>query len=322
MSIPVRDAAVTSLLRRVGPARDFLILLAGGAMLGSVGVLVRLAGAAGVGPFASAFWRMALAAPVLAVWAWLAGGAHEGPVCAGVGSGARREPVEGMRVPFPPWSGAALVAFSAAMFAGDLILFHLGLVWSTVANATLESNLAPVVIVLGLWAATRTMPPSALLFGLVAAMAGALLMIGPHFGVRRSLLGDACGLGSALFYAAYQVGVQRARQRFATLPLMALVTVGAALALAPFAWWEGRFWPRSPLGWLWLAGLAVLAQICGQVVIAYAVKHLSPARASIGLLVQPVTSAVYAWALLGERLSPLQGMGAMLLLGGIYVSRR
>lgn len=296
-------------------------------MLGSVGVLVRLAGAAGVGPFASAFWRMALAAPVLGLWAWLA--QRQADVAARAAGevfeaapAIAREPAQGMRVPFPPWSGAALAAFSAAMFAGDLILFHLGLVWSTVANATLESNLAPVVIVLGLWVATRATPPSALVVGLIAAMAGALLMIGPHFGVRRSLLGDACGVGSALFYAAYQVGVQRARQRFTTPPLMAMVTFGAALALAPFAWWEGHFWPQVPAGWLWLAGLAVLAQIGGQVVIAYAVKHLSPARASIGLLVQPVTSAVYAWLLLGEGLGVMQGFGAALLLGGIYVSRR
>ncbi len=48
---------------------DFVILLLGGAVLGLVGVLVRLAGDVGVGPFGSAFWRMALATPVLVCWA-------------------------------------------------------------------------------------------------------------------------------------------------------------------------------------------------------------------------------------------------------------
>jgi hypothetical protein len=45
---------------------DFPILLLGGAVLGLAGVFVRLAEVtAGIGPFASAFWRMTFATPIL-----------------------------------------------------------------------------------------------------------------------------------------------------------------------------------------------------------------------------------------------------------------
>ena len=289
----------------------FLILLAGGAVLGLVGIFVRLAAVAGVGPFAAAFWRMALATPLLVVWAWSARRA-----------GATTPPAGGNGVLLPGWSTPALVALAAGAFAGDLILYHLGLHWSTVANATLESNMAPVVVVLALWALTRVPPRPLFVVALLAALAGALLVIGVHWGEHRVLLGDLCGSVSALFYAAYQIGVQQARQRLGTLTLMAWVSAGATLVLLPFAWFEGDFWPHALRAWLWLAGLALLVQIGGQVVIAHAVKHLHPARASIGLLVQPATSAVYAWALLGERLSAMQLAGGALLLGGIYLARR
>jgi hypothetical protein len=48
-------------------ALGFAALLCGGAAIGFAGILVRLSD---VSPLASAFWRMALAAPVLWSWAW------------------------------------------------------------------------------------------------------------------------------------------------------------------------------------------------------------------------------------------------------------
>ena len=311
---------------------DFFILLLGGAVLGLVGVLVRLAGDAGVGPFASAFWRMALATPVLVGWAlWAARAAANKAAAPAPIAATTPDPAPNVRLEWrkaaPPqllgaWPQWALIALAAGMFAGDLILYHLGLFWTTVANATLESNLAPIVITLALWAFTRIAPRPVFLFGLACALAGALLMIGPHLGRGRALLGDVCGVTSALFYAGYQVSVQQARQRLDTLPLMAWVTAGATLALLPFALLEGRIWPTAPIGWIWLVGLALLVQIGGQVVIAYAVKHLSPALSSVCLLVQPATSAVYAWVLLGEGLGSWQLAGAGLVLAGIYLARR
>ena len=317
---------------------DFVILLLGGAVLGLVGVLVRLAGEVGVGPFGSAFWRMALATPVLVGWAlwasWIARRKRLQAEARLPGETVAVQPVSesalriaSSRRDLPPqplanWHEGWLLVFAAVMFAGDLILFHLGLFWSTVANATMESNLAPIVITMAFWVITRMAPRRVFLLGLAAALAGALLMIGPHFDHSRALLGDVCGLCSAVFYAGYQIGVQQARQKLDTLHLMAWVTAGATLALWPFALAEARLWPTAPIGWVWLVLLALVVQIGGQVVIAYAVKHLSPALSSVGLLVQPATSAVYAWLLLGEGLEAWQLLGAGLLLAGIYLARR
>ena len=50
----------------------FAALLMGAIAMGASPIFVRFAE---VGPFASAFWRVALALPVLLVWAWLEVGA-------------------------------------------------------------------------------------------------------------------------------------------------------------------------------------------------------------------------------------------------------
>lgn len=304
---------------------EFLILLFGGAMMGLGGVLVRLAGDVGVGPFGSAFWRMALASVVLVGWA-AAQHARASRSVVSPPPEAELEPALEQPAPVVPmwfhgWSRTALIALAAAMFAGDLILYHLGLFWTTVANATLESNLAPVVIAVALWGMTGIAPSGSFLLGMGVALAGAMLMIGAHLNHGTALLGDICGLSSALFYAAYQLGVQQARQRLRTLPLMAWVSSGATLALLPFALLQGHMLPTAPIGWLWLVGLALVVQIGGQVVVAHAIKHLHPGLASVGLLMQPAAAAVYAWLILGQTMGVWQLGGAGLTLIGIYLAR-
>ncbi len=302
---------------------NFVILLLGACLMGFGGVLVRLAGEVGVGPFASAFWRMALASVVLVAWAgWQALRDRTRAADDAELEPALEQPAPALPVWFHRWKQPALVALTAGMFAGDLIFYHLALFWTTVANATLESNLAPVLITLGLWALTGAAPRPRFLLGMGVALAGAMLMIGAHLGHGTAMLGDLCGLASAVFYASYQISVQQARQRMRTLPLMAWVSSCAALALLPFALAQGSIVPTAPIGWVWLVALALVVQIGGQVVVAHAIKHLASAPASVGLLVQPATAALYAWIILGQALSPLQIAAGMVALGGIYLAKR
>ena len=82
-----------------------------------------------------------------------------------------------------------------------------------------------------------------------------------------------------------------------------------------------KFVPDTTRGWLILAGLGVSAQFVGQGLIAYALAHLPATFGSIGLYVQPLASALYAWLLLGERLTALQLAGAVIVLGAIGLAR-
>src|SRR6476659_5938220 len=90
-------------------------LLAGAAFIALSPIFVREALAAGVGPTAAAFWRVALAVPVL--WIVYALGA---------------------RPPRPRYSGnPALLLAAAVAFAGDLAFWHKSVQLTSVANATL-----------------------------------------------------------------------------------------------------------------------------------------------------------------------------------------
>jgi drug/metabolite transporter (DMT)-like permease len=71
-----------------------------------------------------------------------------------------------------------------------------------------------------------------------------------------------------------------------------------------------------------LVGLALISHAAGQGLIAYALAHLPAAFSSVSLLFQPVMAALFAWLLLGEGMVPLQLLGGLIVLAGIYLARR
>jgi drug/metabolite transporter (DMT)-like permease len=74
-------------------------------------------------------------------------------------------------------------------------------------------------------------------------------------------------------------------------------------------------------GWLLLAGCALSAQVVGQSLIAYALAHLPATFSAVGLYVQVIAAAIYAWLLLGERLTTVQLAGGLVVLIAIAMAR-
>lgn len=283
------------------PAAAFIALLAGGIAIGFAGILMRLSD---VNPIASAFWRMALAAPLLWLWAWKV---------------RTQDQALGKRIDF---SRAVLLA--GIFFASDMGLWHLSLHYTTVSNATLLSNFAPIFIACWLWSVHHVRFTRMFMAGMLFALIGAVLLIGPNAMLGGDkLLGDGFGLMCAVFYAAYQLAIKNARDHYSTARLMAWSTTITALALLPFALvMPGSFWPSQTAGWLPLVGLALIAQVGGQTVIAYAFAHLPASLSSVSLLIQPLTATIAAWILFAEAIGPIQAAGGVLLLYGIYLSKK
>jgi drug/metabolite transporter (DMT)-like permease len=282
-----------------------LLALFGGALaIGTSGIFVRLSE---TGPTATAFWRGLLALPVLAAWALI----ERRP---GTPPAARaRALLRGWRDPALLWAGV--------FFAGDLALWHWSLLLVPVAVSTLEANCAPIVVTLTAWALWGERPRLGFVLALALAFAGMLLILGAKLAHGAALLGgDLLGLGTACFYGFYLLAVARLRARYSTGALMFSTTLVFTLLLLPIALTQ-QFLPRSAHGWLLLIGCALLAQALGQGLIAYALAHLPATFGSVGLYVQVVASAVYAWLLLAERLTPWQLGGGAIVLAAIALAR-
>lgn len=278
----------------------FLALLAGGCGIAFAPIFVRLAD---TGPVASAFWRTALAVPLLWWWAF-----HV----------RSKEPARGT-VPF----GALLAA--GLFFAADLGVWHWSIIWTSVANSTLLANLAPIFVTLAGWWIWKHHVTRTFLVGMVVAIAGMFILVGPNFSIGGTrLLGDALAAGTAMFYAGYMLAVKVARDAGAsTARLMAWSTTITAAALLPVALLSPQpFWPASLNGWWVVLGLALVSQIVGQGLIAYAFAHLPASLSSVSLLIQPVVAALVAWRLFGEAVGTAQFIGGAVVLTGIWLAKR
>lgn len=277
----------------------FLCLLAGGTAIAFAPILVRLSD---VGPVASAFWRCALAVPLLWIWVW-----------------SREKKTDGTPSLFVPLLLAGL------FFASDLGVWHFSILYTSVANSTLLANLAPIFVTLAGWLFWRRKVTRTFLVGMFLAIAGMFVLVGPNFAAGGTrLLGDALGALTGVFYAGYFLAIKVARDAGAsTARLMAWSTTITAIALLPVALASPHpFLPAAAAGWWVLLGLALVTQILGQGLIAYAFAHLPASLSSVSLLIQPVMATLFAWWLFGEAIGPVQFVGGAVVLAGIWLSRK
>lgn len=285
------------------PVREWLALaalFAGATAIATAPLFVKVSE---TGPVATAFWRVFLALPLLWLWAVT---------------------TQGARLPDQARRHHTMLFAAGFFFAGDLAVWHWSILLTSVANTTLLANLAPIFVTAVAWFVFRESPRRLFLAGLAASISGTLLLIGANFGSdNRALLGDALGVITAMFYAAYQLSVSRLRANVPTASVMALSSTIMAILLLPIAWISGeRILPLTDAGWLKLIGIALFAQVIGQSLIAWAMAHLTATFSSVGLLLQPVMATLFAWILLGETVGPLQFAGGALVLLGILLARQ
>ncbi|WP_448190057.1 DMT family transporter [Azospirillum sp. sgz301742] len=285
-------------------ARIALIALLAGALgIAFSPIFVRLSE---LGPTATAFWRVGFAVPALYAW-------------------TRFERTDGPRSRRPSTrSDYSRLTLVGLFFAGDLAFWHWSIKFTSVANATLLANFAPIFVAPVSWLLFKERFTRTFVAGLVLAVAGAVVLMGQSLHLSMdALFGDALGLVTAMFYAGYILTVGRLRTEFSTATIMTWSGVVTALALLPIALLSGEsLIAGTAYGWAVLLGLALFSHAGGQSLIAYALAHLPASFSSVSLLLQPAAAAVLAWALLGEPLGPWQAAGAAIVLLGILLARR
>lgn len=258
---------------------------------------------ADVGPVAAAFWRIALAIPFLLLLCPLA----RQPI-AKSGQGIDRRLL-------------GLIAIGGLCFAADLASWHVGILQTTLANATLFGNSATLMFPVYGFLIARTWPNRSQSLALLMAVAGAALLMGRSASLsREQLIGDLLCLLAGLLYTGYFIVMARARESLQPLPVLAISTIASAAPLLVTAWLLGeRIWPGD---WTPLIGLALASQVLGQGLLIYALGRLSPLVIGLGLLVQPIVAGLAGWLWYGEVLGPLDLVGAVLVAAALVLVRR
>jgi drug/metabolite transporter (DMT)-like permease len=275
----------------------FAALLVSNLLLAFGPWMVRLAD--DVGPVASGFWRVALAAPFLILIAVRTHGS------------VRLAPSTAL---------AGVIALGGLFFAADLAAWHVGIKMTKLANATLFGNFSSFLFVLYGFIVLRRLPRKVQTLALVLAGAGAALLLGSSYELSpKHFAGDLFAMLAGLFYTFYLIAIDRARRTMAPMPVLAIATAAGTLPLLLFAMALGE--QIMPQDWTPLILLSLGSQLFGQGLLVYAVGHLSPMVVGLGLLTQPAATAVIGWLAYGEKLGAADLLGALLIAAALVLIR-
>ncbi len=261
--------------------------------------LVRLAD---VGPYASAFWRVFLALPVL--WFWMLQEERQRP--------------DAPRARFPLATVLAGLAFT-----GDLFFWHLTVMHTSIANGTFFATMAPLWVVIFGWLLLRQRVSRMTLLGLGLCLVGGAALVAESLAFNPAhALGDAMGIVTGVFFGLYFLCVGAARLKSGAARVtfeMSLIT--AALLFVGAYVMEPHILPKSGYGWGILLTLAFVSHAGGQGLLSIALGRLPTVFSSLVIFLEAIAAAIIAWILLDEPVSLLQAGGGMIILWGIWMAR-
>ena len=205
-------------------------------------------------------------------------------------------------------------------FALDMSIWNWSLSFTSVANATLMANTAPVfVVIFGILLLGYKIELS-FVFTLLLALIGVFLVVLP--GEKTMVFGDSLGLIAAIFYAGYILSIKDLTNFLKPARTLFLVTCVTTFCLLPISLIETGDLNINLSEFFILLAYAIFSQTIAQGLITSGISRVSAHLSSLVLLMQPVAAALYGWFLLEEILTPLQVFGGFIVLMAIYMASK
>jgi drug/metabolite transporter (DMT)-like permease len=206
------------------------------------------------------------------------------------------------------------------------LAFTVGLHHTTATNSALILSMLPTVVALlaGLLGMERI--TSRMRWGITVGTLGVIIVIatrGVGFG-SGTLTGDLLTLLAVLCWAGYTVGLRRVPPGISSLRVTTITTIAGTpgLVLAGLPGVFRQDWSAVDLrAWAALGYAAVFSLLIAYLLWNRSVKAVGGTRTAIYMCVTPLVAAAGAWLLLGERPHPLQGLGAVLIVAGVLLTR-
>ena len=231
-------------------------------------------------------------------------------------------------LPFLAVFGVAGLAFVAWFYFVAIERLEIGI-------ALLIQYVAPVLVALYARYVLHEPVRRRIWAALALAIIGLALLLQLWQGLVLDGIGVLASLGAAVTFALYILMADRGIRRRTSSSLLAYGFLFAALFWAVVQPWTSFPWDLlddsvSLLGrlesielpvWLLMAWMVVFGTIVPFGLLVAALRHVSPTRAGILAMFEPVAGTVIAYAWLQEELDPIQLVGAAVVLCGIGLAQ-
>ena len=213
-------------------------------------------------------------------------------------------------------------AFASLAFTTDLTLWHFSMTITSVSNATVIVNSAPIFVAILSFILFKEKLSTGFLFSFVITYSGIIGLI--YFSnnyANGKLLGDLLCLVAAFFYGVYLLIISKLGKENSLNIIFYTTFFCCIFSIIPMIVEGGDIFPASNFEWLNLILLAVLCQFGGQYFITHAIGKISASSGSVGLLMQPITATLLAAFIFNEILNTIQVVFVFVAMFGIYLAR-
>ena len=272
----------------------YLILFVGILCISWSAIFVKLADVSGL---SSAFYRMFIGfAGVLPLWFW------------------RCHPVNDKR-------SVRIAIICGIIFACDIAVWNISILLTKAAISTLIANLAPVWVGIGAIYFLKEKPGRVFWIGTAIALFGICIIVGIDKIYNSKLnAGHFLAILASLFYAVYMLIMRKGRLHLDTVTFTMISMLTSSILLLVICLISGtQLTGYSSSSWGALIGLGLISQLGGWLAINYAMVYIPATIASVSLLGQSVFTAIIAIPVLGEHLSGVELLGALVVLAGIFM---
>ena len=212
-----------------------------------------------------------------------------------------------------------LSLLSGVFLAVHFVLWFESLQHTTVAASTVIVCTEVIWVSIGfcLFMKGRITPKAILAIGIT--LVGSVLIALADMSAGGQLYGDLLSLLAAVAVAVYMLLGRAVRESASTTVYTYLVYSACAVGLLLLTLAQGEsLISHGPSAVIVGLLLSVFSTILGHSIFSWCLKYFSPSFVSASKLLEPVVAALFAVILFGEVPTLLQGIGAVIILAGVF----
>ncbi len=217
------------------------------------------------------------------------------------------------------------ILLSLANVSIGFILQVEALAYTTVTNFSLEFNLSTFFIMLmGVVLLGERLTRRKIAGALVAFAGVAIIITGGRLDFSSlHLAGDLMGIGSAVAFGLFTIASKKIARKYDLMTILIYTFLFGVIELLPMYILGTPMTPLSDLSalsWSSLLFLAVACSVFAFLIYTHGLKRLKASDVAMSIYVTPLAGIVLAVILLGEAVTSFTIGGAVLVLGGMYLT--
>lgn len=151
---------------------------------------------------------------------------------------------------------------------------------------------------------------------LIAVVLGLILLKGQGQN-ELNVIGIIFAIISAVSYAMYVYGSQHTIKNIDASWLTLIVCLGNTIIFLFLSWYTNSFvMPTTVAAWAYICAIGIIATALPIQLLLYGLKYISPVKASIVSVLEPVVTILVGLALLDETMTSMQALGVLIILSG------